>query len=424
MNKLFCRLFQAAMKLGMYFLPWTTPEVIEGQGSSIRIVQDMKARQIDCALVVMGPNMMKRGLPVPMLEEMTGAGIKYSVFDSITADPTDEQVEAGVAEYRKLAKLRSRQSSMLSSPAIVLFGGGSPMDCGKAIAARIARPGKTVPQLQGVLKVRSRKRVPFIYAVPTTSGTGSEATMAAVITDHKTHRKKSINDISIIPHVCVLDASLTTGLPPEITANTGMDALCHAVEAYTNGTYNTSLEKKMAKKAVKLIYDNLYNVYRDGSDIKARQEMQLAAFYAGRAFTRGCVGYVHAVGHAIGGLYGVPHGRAMAVLLPHVMKAYGDAAEQKLAELADCCGIGADKMSEVEKADSFIRWIEDLNKKMGIPCGLDCIREEDIPLMAKWAAAEANPLYPVPRIFNRGELEQLLMNVVESPAPCGAGIYH
>ena len=225
MNKLFCRVFQAGMKLGMYFLPWTTPEVVEGQGICLGIASDMKARGFESAFVVMGPNMMKRGLPLPMLEEMKREGIEYRVFDSITADPTDAQVEAGVSEYRQLVKTGH------VTPTIVLFGGGSPMDCGKAIAACIARPGKSVRQLQGVLKVRDRKHVPFIYAVPTTAGTGSEATMAAVITEHKTHRKKSINDISIIPHVCVLDAALTTGLPPEITANTGMDALCHAVEA-------------------------------------------------------------------------------------------------------------------------------------------------------------------------------------------------
>ena len=417
MNKLFCRVFQAGMKLGMYFLPWTTPEVVEGQGICLGIASDMKARGFESAFVVMGPNMMKRGLPLPMLEEMKREGIEYRVFDSITADPTDAQVEAGVSEYRQLVKTGH------VTPTIVLFGGGSPMDCGKAIAACIARPGKSVRQLQGVLKVRDRKHVPFIYAVPTTAGTGSEATMAAVITEHKTHRKKSINDTSIIPHVCVLDAALTTGLPPEITANTGMDALCHAVEAYTNGTYNTKLEKDMAKKAVKLIYDNLYTAYIDGTDVKARQAMQKAAFYAGRAFTRGCVGYVHAIGHTVGGLYGVPHGRAMAVLLPHVMKAYGEAVETRLAELADCCGVtaagtglngrdmAADRETTAIRAGMFISWIKEINDKMGIPAGFDCIRQEDIPKMAEWADAEANPLYPVPKILSRSELTKLINDI-------------
>lgn len=418
------------MKLGMYFLPWTTPEVIEGEGISIGIAGDMKARGFDSALVVMGPNMMKRGLPIPMLEEMKHEKIEYRVFDRVTADPTDEHVEDGVKEYRRLEEMSTRP------PSIVMFGGGSPMDCGKAIAARIAKADKSVNQLQGILKVHNRKRVPFLYAVPTTSGTGSEATMAAVITDHKTHRKKSINDTSIIPHICVLDSALTRSLPPEITANTGMDALCHAVEAYTNSIYNTKFEDNMAKEAIKLIYDNLYTAYMDGNDIKARQAMQKAAFCAGRAFTRGCVGYVHAIGHTIGGLYGIPHGRAMAVLLPHVMRAYGSAVETKLAELADYCGMTvmesglndesgteareagsngkssiSDNMTVAEKAEMFISWIEDMNDKMDIPAGFDCIRQEDIPMMAKWADEEANPLYPVPVIMSCSELIKLIDDI-------------
>ena len=389
MNKVFCRIFQAGMKLGMYFLPWTTPEIIEGENSSHALAEDITKRGIGRVLVVTGPNMMKRGLPIPMLDGLKAAGIEYSVFDSLTPDPDDAQVEAGVNAYKKL-----------DSQAIILFGGGSPMDCGKAIAARIARPEKSISQLQGILKVRNRKKMPIIWAVPTTSGTGSEATMAAVITAHETHRKKSINDVSIIPHVCVLDAALTVGLPPQITADTGMDALSHAVEAYTNRTYNTHAENEMAKKAVKLIYENLYSAYENGENIEARQNMQRAAFYAGRAFTRGCVGYVHAIGHGIGGLYGIPHGRAMAILLPHIMKAYGEAARKRLAELADVCGIAS--------AEAFIKWMEDINEKMGIPKGFKCIKEEDIPTIAKWADSEANPLYPVPKIFNRKELEQLI----------------
>ena len=258
MNSLFCRIYQGAMKVGMYMLPWHTPEVIEDRADSDRLLEDIKRREVERLLVVMGPNMMKRGLPVPMLEKLRANGIECEVFDRLTSDPTDAQVEEGVRLYNEK-----------NAQGIILFGGGSPMDCGKAIAARIARPDRTIAELQGVLKVRSRRKVPVMWAIPTTSGTGSEATMAAVITDHETHRKKSINDMAIIPHVCVLDAGLTAGLPPDITAYTGMDALCHAVEAYTNNAYNTALEKKMAKDAVKLIYENLEGAYENGSDMES-----------------------------------------------------------------------------------------------------------------------------------------------------------
>lgn len=423
MNSLFCRIYQGAMKVGMYMLPWHTPEVIEDRADSDRLLEDIKRREVERLLVVMGPNMMKRGLPVPMLEKLRANGIECEVFDRLTSDPTDAQVEEGVRLYNEK-----------NAQGIILFGGGSPMDCGKAIAARIARPDRTIAELQGVLKVRSRRKVPVMWAIPTTSGTGSEATMAAVITDHETHRKKSINDMAIIPHVCVLDAGLTAGLPPDITAYTGMDALCHAVEAYINNAYNTALEKKMAKDAVKLIYENLEGAYENGSDMEKRQNMQRAAFYAGRAFTRGCVGYVHAIGHAVGGLYGVPHGKAMAILLPHVLKAFGSSAEAKLAELADHCGLSAEygvdhddrtggcacpaygamkgKTTNNGKARLFIEWIENTKRSMDIPDRFDCIKEEDVETIAKWADAEANPLYPVPKIFDRKQLEDLVRSVM------------
>ena len=423
MNRLFCRIYQGAMKVGMYMFPWHTPEVIEDRADSDRLVEDIKRRGVERLLVVMGPNMMKRGLPVPMLEKLRASGRECEVFDRLTSDPTDAQVEEGVRIYNEK-----------NAHGMILFGGGSPMDCGKAIAARIARPDRTIAELQGVLKVRSRRKVPVMWAIPTTSGTGSEATMAAVITDHETHRKKSINDMAMIPHVCVLDAGLTAGLPPDITAYTGMDALCHAVEAYTNNTYNTALEKRMAKDAVKLIYENLEGAYKNGSNMEKRRNMQRAAFYAGRAFTRGCVGYVHAIGHAVGGLYGVPHGKAMAILLPHVLKAFGSSAEMKLAELADHCGLSAEygvdhddrtggcacpaygamkgKTTNNGKARLFIEWIENMKRSMDIPDRFDCIKEEDVETIAKWADAEANPLYPVPKIFDRKQLEDLVRSVM------------
>lgn len=395
MNKGFCRIFQAVMKLSMYFLPWTEPELTEGPDSSVGIAQSVRSHGIKSVLVVMGGKMMKRGLPLAMLKSLDEAGIKYEVFNELTADPTDEQVEAAVKAYYRA-----------EAEGIILFGGGSPMDCGKAVAARIARPDKTIEELQGILKVRHRRKAPYMWAVPTTSGTGSETTMAAVITDHSSHHKKSINDVAIIPHSCILDPQLTTGLPQQITAETGMDALCHAVECYTNGTYNTHKENRMAQEAVKLIYDSLYRAYVDGNDLEARRNMQKAAFYAGRAFTRGCVGYVHAIGHGIGGLYGIPHGRAMAVILPHMMRAYGSSAEKRLSQLAQICQMGSGG-----GAGEFIEWIEDLNEKMGIPHGFDCIKKEDAPLIAAWADKEANPLYPVPKIFNTQELETIVLSV-------------
>ena len=268
------------------------------------------------------------------------------------------------------------------------------MDCCKGIGAMSVKKGKTIEQLQGLFKVL--RKIPTIFAVPTTAGTGSETTVAAVITNERTRHKASMTDLRLMPQFAVLDPELTKGLPPKVTSTTGMDALCHAVEAYTNNTYNSKLEKKLAEDAVKLIYNNLYAAYCDGNNLQARQNMQDAAFYAGRAFTRGSVGYVHAIGHTLGGLYGTPHGLAMAVILPHVMRQFGSAAHERLARLAEICGMNG--ANDAEKAEKFISWIEEMNEKMDIPKGLDVINDEDVPQIIAWAMKEGNPLYPVPVI--------------------------
>ena len=234
----------------------------------------------------------------------------------------------------------------------------------------------------------------------------SETTLAAVITDSATSHKAAIQDTSLMPKFAVLDPLLTVGLPPKVTSTTGMDALCHAVEAYTNHTYNSKLENKLAEDAVRLVYHNLYQAYLDGNDLEARQNMQKAAFYAGRAFTRGCVGYVHAIGHTLGGLYGTPHGLAMSINLPHVMRLFGSAAHERLARLAEVCGMtGKD---DAEKAEKFISWIEELKEKMDIPQYIDPIPEKDEDQIIRWAMKEGNPIYPTPVYWGYTEFKKAL----------------
>ena len=392
-NRIWCRTFQAGMKLGNYFLGYRMPEYIEGPGSIARLPQFMKEKGAKKTLVVTDGNLMQLGLLDKMLKSLEEAGFEYALFHDIERNPTSDNVDAGFRVYRE------EKCECLGA-----FGGGAPMDCAKAVAAKSVHPNRTVAQLQGILKVHHR--IPLFFAIPTTSGTGSETTVAAVITDSATHHKASINDPSIIPQYAILDPELTMGLPPFVTATTGMDALCHAVEAYTNHTYNTKLEDKLARDAVKLIHENLLRAYRNGGDLEARQNMQRASFFAGRAFTRGCVGYVHAVGHTLGGLYGTPHGLAMSIILPHVMRQFGPAVRQRLAELADVCGMGGG--TPEEKAELFIRWIEQLKKEMDIPTGVDVIRDEDVEQIITWALKEANPLYPVPVIWDREDMRRLI----------------
>lgn len=396
MYKLYCRGFQTVMTVGHYFLGYHTPDYIEGAGSIKKLPGWIREKGLKKVLVVTDGVLMKLGLPQPMLDAMDAEGIEYHLFYDLAVNPTSDDVEAGYKIYKENG-----------CQGLVAFGGGAPMDCAKAIAARVVRPRKSVAQLQGILKVL--KKLPPFFAVPTTSGTGSETTLAAVITDSATHHKASIMDPSIIPHYAVLDPELTMGLPPFVTATTGMDALCHAVEAYTNHTYNTKVENECALKAVKLIHDNLLLAYQDGKNLEARQNMQRASFFAGRAFTRGCVGYVHAVGHTLGGLYGVPHGLAMATILPHVMRQFGSAVDHRLAELAEVCGMTG--KNDAEKALKFIQWIEQIKADMGLPVGVDMIEDKDIPQIIAWAKKEANPLYPVPVIWQDDDLRRLIETI-------------
>ena len=389
----FCRTFQTGMKVGNYFLGYRMPKFISGPGSLNRLPGILEKMHIDNILIVTDEGLVNLGLAAKLTKPLEEAGLHFTVYSGVSPNPTSDNVEEGFALYQEN-----------DCHALIALGGGSPMDCAKAIGAKVCHPNKSVSQLQGLLKVH--KKMPPIFAIPTTSGTGSETTVAAVITDSQTHHKASINDPVIIPRYAVLDPDLTVGLPPFITATTGLDALCHAVESYTNHTYCTKLENRLAKKAVRLIYRNLFKAFENGKDKEARENMQKAAFFAGRSFTRGCVGYVHAIGHTLGGLYGVPHGLAMSIILPHVMRTFGPAVYGHLADLADVCGIQGD--SEQEKAEAFIAWIEKMKEDMGIPAGLDMIRDEDVEQIVTWALKEANPLYPVPVVWGRKQLREVV----------------
>lgn len=395
-NKIYCRTFQVGMKIVNYFIGYRTPKLIEGEGSVLTLPKFILNQGVKKVLLVTDNGLMNLGLPNGLIQAMKDEGLEYELFYNIEPNPIDVNVEEGYSVFKN-GKCQG----------IIAFGGGSPIDCAKAIAAKNAHPHKSIKQLQGILKVH-KKICPF-YAVPTTAGTGSETTVAAVITIQSTHHKAPINDPSILPKYAVLDPELTIALPASITATTGIDALCHAVEAYTNHTYNTREENQRAKNAVKLIYNNLYRVYLDGSNIESRANMQKAAFDAGRAFTRGCVGYVHAVGHTLSGLYGIAHGKAMSIILPHVLKQFGSAIYDRLAELADVCEMPGN--TNEEKANNFIKWIEDLNEKMNIPNKFDCIEEKDIDQIIKWAIKEANPLYPVPVIWQYNDFKQLIDSI-------------
>lgn len=393
-KKIYCRAFQICFRVAIPLLPYTEPKILEGMDKIPKVLEKFDYHKV---LIVTDKGITKVGLGKQLTDILDKEDISYEYFDETVANPTIANVEAARALY-----LEGK------CEAIVALGGGSSMDCAKAAGARVVKPNQPISKMKGILKVH--KKIPLLLAIPTTAGTGSETTLAAVITDEENHYKYPINDFPLIPKYAVLDYKVTTSLPKHLTATTGMDALTHAVEAYI-GRSTTRYTRKKAIRAVKLIGRNLKKVYDNGEDAKARMNMLKAAYCAGVAFTQSYVGYVHGVAHSLGGQYGVPHGLANAVILPYVLEMYGESCYKKLAKLAVKANVIEEKSTTEETAKAFIRWIKDMNQSMDIPDYIEEINEEDIPAMAKHADKESNPLYPVPKLMNAKELEEVYRKV-------------
>ena len=399
MKKCYYRVNQKVLKFAMGFFDWTEPTLLLGEGAVLRLPAFIKEKGINRVLVVTDKGLMKLELLNPLFNELKNAKIEYFIYDEVQPNPTVTNVENCKDVYIKN-----------NCQGIIAFGGGSPMDCAKAAGARAVMPKKSIRQMRGYLKIN--KKLPPFFAVPTTAGTGSETTLAAVISNPETHEKNAICDMHLRPKYAVLDPMLTIGLPPHITSTTGMDALTHAVEAYI-GKSNVKSTIKYSEEAVVLIHSNLEKAYNDGKNIQARENMLRASYLAGNAFTRAFVGYVHAIAHNLGGMYNTPHGLANAVILPYVLEWYGKSVYKPLSKLADLIKITNENMSEEEKAQAYINEIKRMNKAMNIPEKFDFIKEEDIPTLVKRALKEGNPGYPVPRIMNAKDCEEVIRSIMK-----------
>ena len=375
------------------FIPIPQPTLLVGPGSSGRLGQAVAGFGHTKILIVTDSIISKLGLLKDLTDALTAGGAKYVVFDEITADAPIPLIEKGIEFYQAH-----------DCDAIVAFGGGSSMDASKAIAVAISNP-KPLRKLAGYLK--GLKAPVRIYAVPTTAGTGSEVTVAAVISDPERHSKLVIVDPRMVPKMAALDPNLMTGLPPHITAATGIDALTHAVEAFV-GNWTTPYSDGMALSAVGLIFENLRTAYRDGKNLEAREKMSLASTYAGFAFTRANVGYVHAIAHQFGGKYHTPHGLANAIMLPLVLKYSAPAITERLALLAIRAKVGKDGEDREVLAQKFLDAVDALTRDLGIPTVLDALQESDIPALAKAACHEAHTGYPVPRYMTQAVCENLI----------------
>ena len=392
-RKVFQRVYMFIFYKMTYLMNWRIPTILS---STKDVPNKIKELNLDNCFLVIDPGILKLGLSDGLINAFNDLGINYHIFTQIEPNPKIKDIEAGVLEYINSG-----------STCICAMGGGSAMDTAKAIGARIVRPNKSIEKLGGLLKVG--RKIPLLFAIPTTAGTGSETTIASVVTNEVTHHKYSINDLHLIPSYAVLDASLTLGLPKSITSATGMDALTHAIEGYLSLDVPKKY-KRLAEEAIVDILGNILTVYNDGSNYDARYKMLYASFKAGCVFTRVGLTYCHPIAHTLGGLYSVPHGLANAVILPHCLRHYGKKVYKKLAHLSDLCNLTNENMSLEEKAIAFIERIEFLNKEMNLETKFD-IKEEDIPQMIKWAEHEANSAYYPPVILDSKEIEAIIREV-------------
>ena len=388
LKKIYCRCFQLAFRLAIPLMPYRKPKIFS---TFQQCIEELKALKINSLLLVTDSFLRVSGATAGLEALLQEAGITCHVYDGTKPNPTVQNVEESTALYRSHG-----------CQALIAFGGGSSMDCAKATGACVVYPKKTLAQMRGLLRVL--RKLPPVVAIPTTAGTGSETTVTAVITDPVEKHKYTMNNFTMIPRYAVLAPEVTYTLPAHLTSTTGMDALAHAVEAYIGGS-TTKETRQMALEATQLIFGNIKAAYDDGYNHTAREAMLQAAYKAGVAFTQSYVGYIHAVAHTLGGQYGIPHGLANSVLMPVVLEKYGSAVYKKLHQMAVAGGVCLDSDTDEVAAKKFIQAIRDLNKYMGIPETFDAIREEDIPHMVSYAEKEANPLYPVPVLMDKNELE-------------------
>ena len=394
--KIYCRIFQTAFRMALPVLPYREPEIIR---SCAEIGKVAKKEKISSVLIVTDKGIVNNGLVDPVEAALQASGVSYCIYADTQPNPTVQNVEDALQVYH-----------VNHCDALIAVGGGSSMDCAKAVGARVAYPKRTVNQLGGKLKVW--RKLPTLIAIPTTAGTGSETTLAAMITDSKNHHKYAIMSFPLIPKYAVLDASLTYSLPPHLTSTTGVDALTHAVEAYI-GRSTSKETRRLSLEATKLVFENVKAAYKDGNNHTARENMLHAAYKAGIAFSKSYVGYIHAVAHSLGGKYGTPHGLANAVLMPYVLESYGKCVYKKLHRLGIAAGVATEEDAPMTGAIKFINAVKALNASMNIPEKLPGIQKEGIPSLAKHAAKEANPLYPVPKLMTKKELEQFYYQVAD-----------
>ncbi|MGI9295584.1 MAG: iron-containing alcohol dehydrogenase [Pseudomonadales bacterium] len=386
------------LRLASRFVSFPSQMSFVGKGSTEQLCAHIARLGNKNVFLVTDRPLVELGLAQRVVDALTAGNVNTIVFDGVLPDPTNAVVDAGLQLLQ-----------MHKCDAVLAMGGGSSIDSAKAIAA--AATNGDVRQLMGYFKVK--RAVLPLFAIPTTAGTGSEVSIGAVISDSTTHEKSLLVDPALMPLAVALDASLMTGMPPHITAATGMDALTHAVETYI-GEWATEQVKAQSRTAVQLIFASLQRAYVNGNDIEARESMAIAAYYAGLALNVANVGNVHAIAHQLGGRYGTPHGLANAIVMPHVLDMTLEHANEGLAELADIAGVADGAASPRQKAEKFVTAVRDLNETLHIPHTLEALRADDIPTLARACSKEGSG-YPAPYLMSRDDAAKILHTML-SPA--------
>ena len=395
-NKIMVR----ALKLAAGIMPIREPELLVGIDATTRLAESIAGYSLNKVLLVTTAGIIKRGQADEMIRALELQGITPVVYDGIVPDPTFAVVNEGLDLLRQEA-----------CDGIIAFGGGSAMDAAKVMAVA-ATNNKAPEKLVGYFKGR-KKPLPF-FAVPTTAGTGSEVTIASVISDDQTHEKSFVMDSRTVALSAALEPRLMEKLSPSLTAATGMDALTHAIEAYVS-TISTPTTDRYAEEAIQLIFEYLPRACENGSDLEAREAMSIASYKAGRAFTQASLGYVHAISHQLGARYGTPHGLGNAIVLPQVLEISKQAAGPSMARLAQVIGLGDGSEPEGVLAQKFVRQVRQLNRQLGIPATVAELDENDIPAITRGALKEALLNYPVPQHMGRVDCEELLRGLLTAP---------
>ena len=396
MNKFLVSIEHLAIISYLKLLKVKEQKVFTGKDSIFNIVKEIKKEKLNNVFIATDKNIMKINLIGPLLSSLKVNNIDYYVFDEIESDPGIETVEKGFKLYNDN-----------KCNCILAFGGGSVIDCAKVIGARVSDPNRSVLKLKRLIG-GVRKEVPPFMAIPTTSGTGSENTLYALITNKETQEKYPLYSNKYIPNVVALDPNLTVNLPLNITAYTGMDALTHSIESYVS-TFSKyfKMDKQQGLEATKMVFENLEKVYNEPTNLKYRENMAIASYKAGLAFRKISIGYVHNFAHRMGEFYHVPHGLANAIILPYILEFMLPKASKPLSELALYCKLGNKGEDQLILANKLINKVKEFNESFKIPNHIKEIKKEDYQLLAKRILKEGN-LCGNPRLMSKKECYELL----------------